>query len=359
MKAVVLTGHGGMEKLEFHQHWQTPVPAADEVLVKVHACGLNNTDVNTRSGWYSKQVTEATSGTGHASVGDDDPTWGAAPISFPRIQGADMVGTVVHVGENVDSDWIGKRVMNDGWIRNWQDPASLHGVGFFGSEKDGGFAEYAVIHHRQIMAVDSGLSSAELATFSCSYTTAENLLGRLHCGPKDSVLITGASGGVGSAVVQLARRLGAQTIALASRAKHKALGELKPDVILDRSPEDLAGDLKRTTGRDSVSVVVDIVGGDYFPKLLDVLDRGGRYGTSGAIAGPIVNLDLRTLYLRDLSFYGSTVTDLDVFPRLVGYIERGEIRPLLAAAYPLAEFHAAQEAFMSKQHIGNIVVTMD
>lgn len=359
MKAMVLKGHGGMDQLEYHSQWPTPAPDPAEVLVKVHACGLNNTDVNTRSGWYSKQVTEATTGSGYASVGEDDPTWGAAPISFPRIQGADMVGTVVQVGEGVDPAWIGKRVMNDGWIRDWQEPGSFHGVGYFGSEKDGGFAEYAVVHHQQILPVESTLSSAELATFSCSYTTAENLLHRLGCGPQDSVLITGASGGVGSAVVQLAKRLGATTVALASQSKHAALAKLGPDIILDRSPENLAGELKRTLGQETVSVVVDIVGGDYFLKLIDVLDRGGRYGTSGAIAGPIVSLDLRTLYLRDLAFHGSTVTDLDVFPRLVGYIERGEIQPLLAATYPLAELHAAQEAFIAKRHFGNIVVTMD
>lgn len=359
MEAMVLTGHGGMDKLQFHTDWPTPQPGSDEVLVKVHACGLNNTDVNTRSGWYSKQVTEATSGSGHAAVDEEDPTWGAAPIAFPRIQGADMVGTVVGVGSNVDTSWIGKRVMNDGWIRNWNDRESLHGVGFFGSEKDGGFAQYTVVHHQQVVSVESDLTSAELATFSCSYTTAENLLQRLGCGPEDTVLITGASGGVGSAAVQLANRIGATTIALASPAKHQALADLESDVVLDRAPVDLAGELQRTLGRDAVTVVIDVVGGTNFPSLIEVLERGGRYGTSGAIAGPIVELDLRTLYLRDLTFYGSTVTDLAVFPNLVGYIERQEIRPLLAASYPLRELHTAQEAFIHKQHVGNIVVTMD
>lgn len=357
MKAIVLTGHGGMDKLEYHEDWPVPQPAANEVLVNVHACGLNNTDVNTRSGWYSKAVTEATTGAGYDTVDEEDPTWGAAPLTFPRIQGADMVGTVVAVGEGADASLIGKRVMNDGWIRNWDDPTSKEGVGYFGSECNGGYAEYTTAHQQQIRPVSSDLSDAELATFSCSYTTAENLLNRVGCGSEDTVLITGASGGVGGALIQLANRRGAKTIAMASEAKHGEVAKLNPTAILPRSPDDLSGALEAAIGQDKVSIVADIAGGAYFPKLIEVLSRGGRYGTSGAIAGPIVDLDLRTLYLQDLTFHGCTVTALNVFPDLIGYIERGEIKPMLAATYPLKEFHAAQQAFIDKKHTGNIVVT--
>ena len=359
MRAVVLTGFRGMDKLEYREDWATPSPGPGEVLVRVHACGMNNTDVNTRSGWYSKTVTEGTTGGAYDEIDTDEMTWGGGAVMLPRIQGADMVGTVVAVGEGADETLLGKRVMNDGWIRNWDDPESLDGVGYFGSERDGGFAEYATIHHRQVLPVNSDLSDAELATFSCSYTTAENLMNRVDCGPNDTVLITGASGGVGSALIQLANRRGAKTVALASEAKHDAVAKLNPTAILSRSPTDLKASLNDAIGSSSVSVVADIVGGDYFPKLLDVLEVGGRYCTSGAIAGPIVDLDLRTLYLKDLTFYGGTVTSLNVFPDLVGYIERGEIHPILAATWPLEEFHTAQQAFIDKRHTGNIVVTMD
>lgn len=356
MKAIVLTGHGGMEKLEYHENWPTPSAGPNEVLVKVHACGMNNTDVNTRSGWYSKAVTEATTGGGYESVDEEDPTWGAAPLTFPRIQGADMVGTVVAVGEGADGSLIGKRVMNDGWVRNWDDPTSKLGVGYFGSECDGGFGEYVAVNQQQILPVESDLSDAELATFSCSYTTAENLLNRVGCGADDTVLVTGASGGVGGALIQLANRRGAKTIAMASEAKHGEVAKLNPTAILPRTPENLGAALKEAIGEDKVTIVADIVGGPYFPELIEVLQRGGRYGTSGAIAGPIVDLDLRTLYLNDLTFHGCTVTSLNVFPDLVGYIERGEIQPMLAATYPLKNFHEAQQAFIDKKHTGNIVV---
>ena len=356
MKAIVLTGHGGLDKLEYHEDWPVPAPAAGEVLVKVHACGLNNTDVNTRSGWYSKAVSEATTGGEYSEVNEDDPTWGATPLTFPRIQGADMVGTVVSVGEGVDPSLIGKRVMNDGWIRHWDNPSEIVGVGYFGSERDGGYAEYTTIHQQQVLPVESDLSDAELATFSCSYTTAENLLNRVNCGPDDTVLITGASGGVGSALIQLVKRRGAKSVAMASEAKHAEVARLEPTAILPRSPDDLAGALEEAIGSREVTIVADIAGGDYFPTLIDVLARGGRYGTSGAIAGPLVDLDLRTLYLRDLTFHGCTVTSLNVFPDLIGYVERGEIQPMLAATYPLKDFHAAQQAFIDKKHTGNIVV---
>ena len=162
---------------------------------------------------------------------------------------------------------------------------------------------------------------------------------------------------MGSALIQLAKRRGARVVALASASKHGALEPLRPDVLLDRDPGPLGAALRDAIGQDTVSVVADIAGGPMFPRLLDVLERGGRYVTSGAIAGPMVDLDLRTLYLKDLSLYGSTVIPPHIFRDLIGYIERGEVKPQLAATYPLADLHTAQTAFIDKRHVGNIVVT--
>lgn len=355
MSAVVLTGHGGFDKLEFHTDWPTPEPGPGQVLIEVAACGLNNTDVNTRSGWYSKEVTEATTGGAYDGVGGDG-TWGGTGTMFPRIQGADICGEVVAVGAGADATLIGKRVIADCWLRDWDAPLNRNKAGYFGSERDGGFAQYTVIDAHNVAAIDCDLTDAELATFSCSYTTAEGLLSRAGVKAGDRVLITGASGGVGSALIQLANRRGATTIAMASAAKQAEVAKLDPTHILDRAPNDLAATLKAETGQTHVDVVCDIVGGPYFPKLIEQIARGGHYATSGAIAGPIVDLDLRTLYLQDLTFHGSTVVPPHVFRDLVGYIEREEIRPVLAATYPLRELPAAQQAFIDKQHTGNIVV---
>jgi NADPH:quinone reductase-like Zn-dependent oxidoreductase len=266
------------------------------------------------------------------------------------------VGEVVAIGEGAPAALMGKRVIVDCWLRDWSDPLDRNKTGYFGSECDGGFAEFAVVPMQNARPIDSDLTDAELATFSCSYSTAEGMLSRAGLGPDDTILITGASGGVGSALIQLARRRGARVVALASTAKHAALSALNPDVLLDRDPGPLDAALEQATGAPKVSVVADIAGGPMFPRLLDILERGGRYVTSGAIAGPIVDLDLRTLYLQDLTLYGSTVIPPQIFTDLLGYIERGEVRPQLAATYPLSEFHAAQTAFIDKAHVGNIVV---
>jgi NADPH:quinone reductase-like Zn-dependent oxidoreductase len=357
MQAMVLVGHGDMDQLIWHEDWPVPVPGHNEVLIKILACGLNNTDVNTRSGWYSKTVDEATTGNAYDEVAEEDPTWGGAPITFPRIQGADAVGIVVACGPGADTGLIGKRVMTDNWLRDWTDPLNKDRSGYFGSECDGGFAQYTTIDYRNVAPVDSRLSDAELATFSCSYSTAEGMLARANVGPDDRVLITGASGGVGSALIQLAKRRGTTVIAMASEAKHTQVQTLAPDAILSRNPADLKSALFEATGKDTVTVVADIVGGDYFPTIIDVLVRGGRYTCSGAIAGPMVSLDLRTFYLRDLTFTGSTVIPPHIFTDLVGYIERGEVRPMLAASYSLKDRHAAQQVFIDKKYTGNIVVT--
>ena len=356
MQAVVLTGHGGLDKLEYHANWPVPRPGPDQVLINVAACGLNNTDVNTRAGWYSKAVTEPTTGAAYSKIAEDDATWGGSGISFPRIQGADVCGYVAAVGTNAPKALIGKRVITDNWLRDWDDPLNKHATGYFGSEANGGYADYTVIDHRNVGVVESALSDAELATFSCSYTTAEGMLCRAQVKSGDRVLITGASGGVGSALIQLANRRGATTIAMASIVKHAQVEMLQPAHLLDRAPDNLGQALLDATGSAKVDVVADIVGGPYFPKLIEQIERGGHYVTSGAIAGPIVDLDLRTLYLEDLSFHGSTVVPPHVFTDLVGYIERAEIRPVLAATYSLKDFHAAQTAFIEKAHTGNIVV---
>ncbi|MEM1163986.1 MAG: alcohol dehydrogenase, partial [Pseudomonadota bacterium] len=145
MRAVVLKRHGDLDALEFEAEWPVPTPGPDQVLIKVAATGMNNTDVNTRAGWYSKSVREATTGGAYESLdGDQDNTWGGDGIQFPRIQGADVCGHVVAAGSNADQSLIGKRIITDNWLRDWDDPLNMHKTGYFGSEADGGYAEYTV-----------------------------------------------------------------------------------------------------------------------------------------------------------------------------------------------------------------------
>jgi NADPH:quinone reductase-like Zn-dependent oxidoreductase len=358
MRAFVLHGHGDFDVLQFHEDWPTPKVGPGQVLVRVKACGLNNTDINTRTGWYSKSVNSATTGGAYSGDQNDDGGWDGA-LNFPRIQGGDAAGLVAAVGEGIEESLVGRRCLIDTVIRDWNDPMNLDKCDYLGSACDGGFADYLLVDHQNVNLIDTDWSDAELATIAIAYSTAENLLNRSNISEKDTVLIPGASGGVGSALVQLANRRGATTIAMASEEKHTQVSAYNPNAILPRQPENLTDALKQAIGKDKVSAVIDVVGGGQFPKLIEVIERGGSYACSGAIAGPIVELDLRTMYLNDLTFHGCTIFEPKVFPDLVRYIEAGEIKPLLAASFPLEQLHDAQRAFIAKKHTGNIVVTMD
>ena len=152
--------------------------------------------------------------------------------------------------------------------------------------------------------------------------------------------------------MQLARRRGANVIAVAGRSKAAEVKALGASRVVDRE-----SDLTSQLERESVDVVVDVVGGRQFPQLLEILKRAGRYAVAGAIAGPIVGLDLRTLYLKDLRLIGCTVLEPGIFKNLIGYIERGEIKALVSATYPMREIVAAQKDFLTKSHVGKIVLT--
>lgn len=352
MAAVQLVGHGGLDRLHYREDVPVPAPGAGEVLIKVTAAGINNTDVNTRIGWYSKSVKGDTGGGGAAGfegVDTADATWSGVPMAFPRIQGADCCGRIVAVGGDVDERRIGERV-----IVRCMYPSDAGGRPYecrtFGSECDGAFAQYASAPARETYAVSCGWTDAELASLPCAYSTAENMLHRAAVGA-ERVLVTGASGGVGSAAVQLAKRRGAHVVAVASAWKADALRALGADSVLDRDADPVTA-----LGREAVDVVVDLVAGDGWAALLDVLRRGGRYATAGAIAGPLVELDLRTLYLKDLTLIGCTFQEDVVFENLVRYVETDAIRPVVARTFPLREIRKAQEAFLAKRFTGKLVL---
>ncbi|MGI9489960.1 MAG: alcohol dehydrogenase family protein [Geminicoccaceae bacterium] len=341
MHGVALTGHGGPERLEWRENLTVPKPGPGDVLIRVAAAAVNNTDINTRTAWYSKGEAEAS-----------DATWSGKPLSFPRIQGADVCGIIVAVGEGVDANRVGERVLIEPCIRE-ADGRELATPWYFGSECDGGFAAYARVASRHAYMIESAMSDVELASFPCSYSTAENMLARSAVRAGETVLVTGASGGVGSAAVQLAKARGAHVIAVTSPSKGEALRQLGAETVLGRH-----ADFVQELSADSVDVVVDLVAGPKWPSLLDLLRPGGRYAVSGAIGGPIVELDVRTLYLKDLSFFGCTVLERGVFDNLVKRIEEEQIRPLVAETFPLKEIAAAQSAFEAKEHIGKIVLTV-
>ena len=351
MKAVVTTGNGGFDKLVYRDV-PVPAPGPGEVLVRVLAAGINNNEINTRLGWYSSSVTAGTQAAADAVDGEDcvrtDGGWDKA-TPFPLIQGTDCCGEVVSSCDSKDAPLVGRRILVRPCMRT-SGFESLDSV-WMASDFDGAFAEFVKIPASEVFPVECDWTDAELATIPCAYGTAENMLRRAKLEAGATVLITGASGGVGSATIQLARRRGAHIVAVSSHDKMEALRALGCDTVVDRSQ-----DLVEVLGENSVDLVVDNVAGDRFGHLPKLLRRGGRYVSSGAIGGPIVSFDMRDLYLKDITFIGCTAWDEPVFADLIGYIEGGEIAPLLAGTFPLEQIADAQREFMRKRHVGKLVL---
>ncbi len=225
-----------------------------------------------------------------------------------------------------------------------------------GSEQDGGFAQYLVVSAARAHDVtDSPLSDAQLACLPIAYGTATGMLERAELRADETVLITGASGGVGLALVQLARARGARVIALTTEANSAAVRAAGAIRTVSRGDPALAdGVLDAAGGR--IDVVADVVGGWVFERLFPLLATGGRWVTCGAVAGPVVDLDLRTLYLHRRRLIGSTMHTPAQFRRLVDDAREGRLDPQVARTYPLTQIHAAQADFVTGKTVGKLVL---
>ncbi|MBQ6640358.1 MAG: alcohol dehydrogenase family protein [Saccharopolyspora sp.] len=339
MRAVQLTGFGGPERLDYREDLPEPEPSAHEVRIRVGATGINNTDVWTREGAYGSS---------------DDPSatagWRREPLEFPRVQGADVAGRIDRVGPGVGEERIGERVLVDPMLYTGGE-RELVDTEYLGSERDGGFAELVTVPAGNAHPIDSELGDAELATFPTAYATAMRMLERARVRAGETVLVTGASGGVGSALIQLGALRGARVVAVTTAAKAERAAKLGAEAVLDRA--DLAVELERT---GPVDVVADVVAGPAFSPLLRSLAPLGRYVVAGGIAGPLVETDLRTIYLRQVELVGSSFGTHEDFARVVRHIAAGELRPLLAGTYPLHRLREAQQDFKAKDFFGKLVV---
>ncbi len=335
MTAAVTMEHGGPECLEVHDEWPVPAVGPGQALVRVSAAAVNNTDIWSREGAYG-------------TAGDPDAIagWKGVPLNLPRIQGMDIVGEVVEIGDGVDATWMGRRVLIDPTSRYCGEyPEDITG-----SEVDGGFAEYHRCEQRQLHDVTSSpLSSAQLACLPTAYGTALGMINRAECVAGERVLVTGASGGVGMAAVQLLLNRGCHVVAHTSESKRALIAELGPAEITVRGTDDLAT-------LSPVDAVVDVVGGDEFGDLIDRLRDGGRLVTAGAIAGPVVPFDIRRLYLHQRRIIGSTMHTPDDFAELARIASDGGVIPMVAAVYPLSEIAEAQARFVAKDFVGKLVV---
>lgn len=347
MRAAVMVAHGGAETLVLRDDVPRPIPGAGAVLVRVRAAAVNNTDIWTREGSYGSA---------------EDPTaiagWKGVPIAVPRIQGADVVGTVEMIGTGVDEDLIGRRVLIDPAVYDGQDD-DADPTDVMGSEFDGGFADYVAVGVEHLHDVSaSPLSDLQLAALPIAYGTAAGMLARGRARSGETVVVTGASGGVGVALVQLAAAAGSRVVAISTHDKAGVLAGLGADAVVDRRSTALAADVRDAAG-GPVDLVADVVGGPLFATWPGVLARRGRIVVAGAIAGTDVSIDLRQLYLEQRQIIGSTMHTRADLRAVVARANDATIVPPIAAVFDLASIHAAQRALRDAATLGKIVIDLD
>ncbi|RBP34019.1 NADPH:quinone reductase-like Zn-dependent oxidoreductase [Marinobacter pelagius] len=360
MKAMVLTGHGDIDKLEYHDV-ATPQPGPGQVLVRVTATAKNNTDRKAREGLYPTKKGEMTS----FKMG------GKPTLTFPRIQGADIAGRVVAVGDGVDENRIGERGLLDFNIyADGRRDINLT-PDYYGHGADGGFAEYVALPSDQFHHIpNSELSDAELAAMGmCSYQTAMHMLTSANIRAGERVLVTGASGGVGTALIQLCRIMGAIPYALSKMDKADALMALGAEAVLDRSNMDSFEErVKEQTGGKPIDAVMDLVGGEMTDRFIDtmIFDMNARatyprLSIAGASGGNISEILWTRIYLYQVQIFGVSHGTREEAEQLMAWIRGGQLKPVLHGAFRLSDLHRAEEYFVNRgsNYLGKIVIVPD
>ncbi|MFL1455953.1 zinc-binding dehydrogenase [Marinobacter sp. GN3S48] len=360
MKAMVLTGHGDIDKLEY-QDVTTPKPGAGQVLVQVTATAKNNTDRKAREGLYPTKKGEMTS----FQMGGE-PT-----LLFPRIQGADIAGRVVAVGEGVDESRIGERGLLDFNIYADDRPDINLTPDYYGHGADGGYAEYVALPADQFHPIPNPeLADAEVAAMGmCSYQTAMHMLTSANVRAGERVLVTGASGGVGTALIQLCRIMGAIPYALSQQDKADSLLTLGAEAVLDRSDMDTFVDrAKAATGGKPFDAVMDLVGGEMTDVFIDTMifdmnarDTYPRLSIAGASGGNISEILWTRIYLYQVQIFGVSHGTREEAEQLMAWIRGGQLKPVLHGAFRLSELHQAERYFVNRgsNYLGKIVIVPD
>lgn len=362
MHAMVLTGHGDIDKLEYRSDVATPRPGPGEVLVQVTATAKNNTDRKAREGLYpTKDKGEVTS----FAMGGE-PT-----LTFPRIQGADVAGRVVAVGEGVAASRIGERGLLDFNLY----PDARRDINltpdYYGHGADGGYAEYIAVPSDQFHHVPNPeLADAELAAMGmCSYQTGYHMMTSARVAAGERVLVSGASGGVGAALIQMCRIVGAIPYAVSQPDKAEALLALGAEAVIDRG--DLSTFVERVlkaTGGAPIDAVMDLVGGEMTDLFIDTMigdmkarTTYPRLSIAGASGGNLSEIMWTRIYLYQVQIFGVSHGTREEAEQLIEWIRSGQLRPVLHAAFKLSELHEAERYFVNRgsNYLGKIVVVPD
>ncbi|MFE3982026.1 MULTISPECIES: zinc-binding dehydrogenase [unclassified Priestia] len=342
MKAVQVTGYGDVSKLSLVEI-PIPEPKENEVLIKVKACAINNTEIWMREGAYG---TDSKSG------------WRPEGVEFPRTPGSDITGKVVKAGKLVEESIVGKDVVLFPFISSGEEGSEhiAEDMSFIGSEYDGGYAEYVVWPAE--LCFDMPLSSySESAVFSVSGLTAWHMVKQIQTQPGETVIVTGANGGVGSLNVQIASKVfDAKVIAiLGDLENQERIKELGATHVLSYKSDTLAEDILELNG-GPVDSILDVVGDALFSVSLQVLKNGGKFCISGSAGGQHTNLDFRTLYLKHITMYGSVLGTKEEFKDMLKAISEGKIKPVIDKIFPLEKAKEAQVYFKNKGKVGKILL---
>lgn len=362
MHAMCLIGHGSIDQLVYREDMPVPIPKDDEVLVRVTATAKNNTDRKAREGLYpvgrSDDVTSFQMG-------------GAATLTFPRIQGADVVGRIVAVGRNVADARIGERGLLDFNLY----PDNREGLNlmpdYYGHGADGGYAEYATVKADQFYHIPNlTLADAELASMGmCSYQTAYHMLTTAKVQAGERVLVSGASGGVGTALIQLCRILGAVPYAVSQLNKADALLALGAEAVIDRG--DLHDFVERTlsaTAGKPIDAVMDLVGGEMTDCFIDTMIQDmharssyPRLSIAGASGGNVSQIMWTRIYLYQVQIFGVSHGTREEAKQLIEWIREGLLKPVLHGTFKLSELHRAETYFVNRNlnYLGKIVIVPD
>lgn len=333
MKAVYFEKHGGREVLRYGD-FPDPVPGSQEVLVRVRACSLNYLDIFSRRGMAGIR------------------------IELPSITGGDCAGEIAALGPGVAGWSIGQRVLLDPAFR---DPKGRR-FSMLGETVRGAMAEFCVVHHSQLIELPDPISDEHAACLPVAYGTSHRMIiTRGQVCPGEKVLILGASGGVGTSSLLIAKGQGAQVIAAAgSDEKCERLRELGADETINYSTTDFVDYCRSTTGRlfsgGGYDVVVNFTGGDTWARSLRCIKRGGRLLTCGATAGFDPPTDIRYIWTAELEIRGCNGWQRSDLLALLELVRSGELTPVIDRVLPLSSGIEAVRLLEERDFFGKIVV---
>lgn len=342
MRAVIFKKHGGTEELE-EAYIPVPEPGKRDVLVKVHASSVNHLDLWNLAGMPGVRVT------------------------MPHIPGCDVSGEVVGKGAKAHGIPLGTHVIVAPGIscgkcrycaNGWDSLCPRYQI--LGFQINGGFAEYVKVPARNIIPVNKRLSMEEWAGVPLVFMTAWHMLmTRGGLKKKESVLIHAAGSGIGSAAIQIAKLLRCRVMTTVGSAEKAALAKsLGPDAVINYSEKDFAAEVFKWTGGEGVDVVFEHIGGETFAKSIACLKKTGRLLTCGATAGRSVSVDLRFLFMKQLSIFGSYMGGIPELQRIVRRMKDGRLRPVIDKVYPLRQARQALKRMSDRENFGKIIVKL-